>query len=219
VLAADLSRVPLTRTTQFIVGWLRSVFEQSRAIACLTSAGLAHAAAPNRRSFAEVVVRLQWLNGMPRADRPGALDEMIDHERELTRKAFKAISEMGYDSAVDLADMEALVLQSASDGRVKDQARRFLAAAKSTLGQSTGLYYAWREETQYTHATAALAVSYAPDSHGAMGDGVPPVADPELETHRLGTMLALTLAYNLLVDEEVEKEVAMTIINAFFESS
>lgn len=218
VLAVDLSSVPLSRTTQFIVGWLRSIFEQSRAIACLTVAGLAHTAAPNRRSFAEAIVRLQWLHGMPQADRAGALDEMIDHERELTRKAFRAMSEMGYDSTVDLSDMEAIVLQAASDGRVKDQARQFLAAAKSTMGQSVGLYYAWREETQYTHATGALAASYAPDDQGAMGDGKPPVVDSDLESHRMATMLAITLAYHLLVDEGVDAGLAKTIISAFFGS-
>lgn len=219
VLAVDLSGVPLTRTTQFIVGWLRSIFEQSRAIACLTVDGLAHAAAPNRRSFAETVVRLQWLHGMSQADRAGALDEMIEHERELTRKAFNALSEMGYDSTVDLSEMEAMVLQAASNGRVKNQARQFLAAAKSTTGQSVGLYYAWREETQYTHATGALAASYAPDTKGAMGDGKPPVADPDLESHRMATMLAITLAYNLLLDEGVDESLARTIINAFFGKS
>lgn len=218
MLAADVSRIPLTRTTQFIVGWLRSIFEQSRAIASLTAAGLAHSAAPNRRSFAETIVRLQWLYGVPLSDRPGALDEMIEHERELTRKAFKAISEMGYQSPVDLEKMEAIVLESARDGRVKDQARQFLAAAKSTQGQSVGLYYAWREETQYTHATAALAVSYAPATPGAIGRGAPPVADPDLESHCLATMLALSLGYHLLVEEGVEKQPAMAMIDAYFET-
>ena len=115
--------------------------------------------------------------------------------------------------------MEAMVLQAASKGRVKNQARQFLAAAKSTTGQSVGLYYAWREETQYTHATGALAASYAPDTKGAMGDGKPPVADPDLESHRMATMLAITLAYNLLLDEGVDESLARTIINAFFGKS
>ncbi len=219
VLAVDLSKLPLSRTTQFIVGWLRSIFEQSRAIAALTTAGMAHAAAPNRRSFAEAMVRLQWLHGMPEAERAGALDAMIENERELTRKAVKAISDMGYESTVDLTDMESMVLQATDHGPVKDQARQFLAAAKSTMGQSVGLYYAWREETQYTHATGALAASYAPDEHGTLGKGKPPVADFDLDAHRLVTVLAITLTYQLLVDEGVDKELAMTIVDAFFEIS
>jgi hypothetical protein len=219
VLSVDLSGVPVSRTTQFIVGWLRSVFEQSRAIACLTTADLAHTAAPNRRNFVEVIVRLQWLHGMPQPDRAGALDAMIDHERETTRKAFKNLSELGYDIAVDLSDMEAMILEATSNGTIKNQARKFFAAAESTMGKSGGLYYAWRGETQYTHATGALAASYAPDVHDVMGHGKPPVADPDLEIHRLGTVLAVTLVYDLLVDEGVDADLAMTIFSAFFGNS
>lgn len=219
VLAVDLSGVPVSRTTQFIVGWLRSVFEQSRAIACLTTADLAHTAAPNRRNFLEVIVRLQWLHGMTQSDRAGALDAMIDFEREVTRKTFKNLSELGYDAAVDLSDMDAMILEAASSGPIKNQARKFFAAAESTKLDSSGLYYAWREETQFTHATGALAASYAPAAQDAMGYGKPPVADPDLELHRHGTFLAVALVYDLLVDEGVDAEFAMTIFSAFFGSS
>lgn len=216
VLAVDLSGVPLSRATQFIVGWLRSIFEQSRAIACLTAAGLAHTAAPNRRSFYEAIVRLQWLHGLPQADRAGALDAMIDHERGLTRKAFKHLSDMGDDVAVDLSEMEAMILQATSDGQIKHQASNFVAAVRSTEGQSSGLYYAWREETQYAHATGALAASYAPDRQGLMGNGKPPVPDPDLVIHRDGTALTVALVYRLLVDEGLDAERAMTILSAYF---
>jgi hypothetical protein len=48
-----------------------------------------------------------------------------------------------------------------------------------------------------------------------MGDGRSPVADADLETHRLAAMLAVTLASRLLVDEKV----AETVIGGFFGSS
>lgn len=69
-LAADLSGIPLTRVTQFILGWTRAAFDQSRVITTLTKSGLAASASPNRRSFAEIAVRLQWLHMMQQAGRP-----------------------------------------------------------------------------------------------------------------------------------------------------
>lgn len=215
VLALNFSDVPVSRTTQFVIGWLRNVFEQSRTIAVLSQAGLSHTAAPSRRAFVETAVRLQWLHDLPQADRAGALDAMLDHEMELTSKAFDHIREMGYDSSVDLSDMENLILDAAT-GRVKDQARRFLAAAQSTQGQSVGLFYAWREETQYAHASGAVAASYAPHVDGKMGNGKPPVADPELESHSYVGALVVFLVSRLLLDEGVPDDLAYSPTFAFF---
>lgn len=214
VLNADFSAVSSTRVTQFVLGWMRAAFDQSRAIVTLTRAGLGPAAAPNRRSFVEIVVRLQWLHSMDRADRVSALDAMLDHERELTIKSVDHLREMGYDSERDLSEMQEFVLEAAG-GALKDQARRLLAAAESTDGQSLGLYYAWREETQYTHATGAMAASYAPAS------GVPafpPVADRDLNTHVYVLLLVVTLVYHLLVDENVARETAMLVVKSFLGS-
>lgn len=211
VLGANLGEIPSGRVTQFVLGWMRAAFDQSRVIVTLTRAGLAPAAAPNRRSFAEITVRLQWLYAMKQNDRAGALDAMLDHERELTVKALDHIREMGYESERDLTEMRDFVLEAA-DGALKDQARRFLAAAKSTDGQSVGLYYAWREETQYTHATGAMASAYAPLTAGT---AFPPVADSNLTAHVYALFLVVTLAYNLLVDEGVESDTAMVVVDSF----
>ena len=216
VLAVDLSAVPVTRATIFIVGWLRNVFEQSRTIAVLAEAGLSYTAAPNRRSFAETIVRLQWLHDLPKTERAKAIDAMLDHEVELTKKAFDHIREMGYNSSVDLSEMDELVTDAAL-GEVKNQARQFLAAAKSTQGQSVGLFYAWREESQYSHASGALAAAYANPRDGRMGTtGKPPVADLDLEAHRLATFLAAFLVGRLLMHEGVPDELAQAPAFAFF---
>jgi hypothetical protein len=61
MLSIDMSEIPVTRYRQFIVGWLRAAFAQSLAMATLAQVALAHAGAPNRRSFAEIVIRLQWV--------------------------------------------------------------------------------------------------------------------------------------------------------------
>lgn len=210
-LAADLGAIPLTRVTQFVLGWMRAAFDQSRVIATLTKGGLAASASPNRRSFAEIAVRLQWLHMMKLEDRAGALDAMLEHERELTEKNQGHLREMGYASERDLSKMRELVLESA-DGALKDQARKFLAAAKSNESLSVGLYAAWRHETQYTHATGAMAVAYAPAKGG---DRTPQVMDPDLVSHVYALFLIVTLVFNLLVDEGVEREAAMVVVDSF----
>lgn len=212
VFKADVSGIQVTRPRQFIIGWWRAAFAQAHASASLSMAGLAHVAAPNRRAYAELVVRLQWLTAMPPAERGRALDAMLDHERELTEKSIEHLRTMGFDSQRDLSEMRDFILDSA-DGVLKDEARRFLAAAQSTDGQSVGLYVLWREETQYSHATGALASAYAPASSGS--DGQPPVMDQDLTGHVYMAFLATTLVYHLLIDDGVPQESAMRLIDAF----
>lgn len=215
VLSADLMSIPLTRVTQFVIGWMRAAFDQSLVIATLTKGNLARAASPNRRLFVEVMVRLQWLHTVKQGDRVGAVDAMIDNERELTKTALKHLADMGFESQRDLSDMRDLVL-NAADGTVKNQARQFLAAAKSTDGLSVGPYYAWREETQNAHASGAMAVAYAP---AVEGEGYPSVADPDLTVHVYVLMALVGLAYRLLVEEGVEPSVAQVVIDAFLGES
>jgi len=217
VLAFDFAGVPVTRVTQFVVGWIRAAFEQSRIIAVLKRTGLAHAGAPNRRSFAEILVRFQWLYAMDATNRLNALDAMIEDEKRLERNFYRNLAEMGYDSDVDLSDVEAVITEAISEKELASQAKSFLAAAKATEGAAVGLYYAWRAETQYMHATAALAAAYAPA--GTSGDTrtQPPVIDPDLETHRMATILAISLAYGLLVGEGVAPESAKKLVAAFFD--
>ncbi|KQM36821.1 hypothetical protein [Microbacterium sp. Leaf203] len=210
-LEADLEPIPVTRVTQFVIGWMRAAFSQSQVIATLTKRGMAPAAAPNRRSFAEIAVRLQWLFGMSQEDRAGALDAMLDHERELTEKNQEHLREMGFNSDRDLSAYQELVFDSAG-GALKNEARVFLAAAKSNDSLSVGLYAAWREETQYTHATGAMAAAYAPANGG---DPFPHVMDPDLSSHTYALFLIVTLVYNLLVDEGVDEGAAKVIVNEF----
>lgn len=210
-LDADLGGIPITRVTQFVIGWMRAAFSQSQVIATLTKRGMASAAAPNRRSFAEVAVRLQWLSGMKQENRAGALDAMLDHERELTEKNQEHLREMGFNSDRDMSEYQELVFDAAG-GALKNEARVFLAAAKSNHSLSVGLYAAWREETQYTHATGSMAAAYAP----ANGDApFPIVMDPDLSAHTYALFLIVTLVYNLLVDEGVGEDAAKVIVNEF----
>lgn len=210
-LAADLSRIPLTRVTQFVLGWMRAAFDQSRVITTLTKSDLSASAAPNRRSFAEIAVRLQWLHMMKQADRAEALDAMLEHERELTEKNQEHLRDLGYASDRDLSKMRELVLESA-DGALKNQARQFFAAAKSTDSLSVGLHAAWRQETQYTHATGAMGVAYAP---ATKEDPFPHVMIPDLTSHVYALFLVVTLVFNLLIDEGVDRKSAVVVVDAF----
>lgn len=213
----NLSTIPLTRYRQVIVGWLRAAFEQSLAIATLTQAGFGRTTAPNKRSFAEIVIRLQWVHGIVQNERAGALDAMIEDEKKSTERFFKHLDDMGYKPDVDLSEMNAFVTKVTDDRRIKDQAAKLVEAAKATEGQSVGMYYSWRHETQYTHATSALAASYAPDVDNRLGSGSPEAIDADLETNRLVTMLIVTLVYRLLVEDGVDAKLAMPIVDTFFD--
>lgn len=216
MLNTELGDVPLTRTNQFIVGWMRAAFAQSLAIATLSAAGAGAMASPNRRSLAEIVVRLQWLRGLRSADRPGSIDQMLEDEKAETRKAFANLEALGYSSPVDLSDLDAVLTNPNVEGRLKDEAKKFMSAARANGVQSVGLYYMWREETQYTHATGALAGAYAPGVAKGIGSGAPPTVDQDLASHPYIMMLVLTLAFQLLEDEGVDRAISTKLLDAYF---
>jgi hypothetical protein len=142
---------------------------------------------------------------------------MLDAEREQTLKTFDHLREMGWDDEPDFAEMNAFVLNVTSNGRIKDQARKFASAAHSTVVQNPGPFRAWREESSYAHATGYLAGAYAPVSDDVMGVGRPHVLDPDLDAHRMMTIFVIMLTYRLLIEEGTEEALAMTIVNAFFD--
>lgn len=220
ILAAELPEVPLSRPFQFIVGWTRALMDQSRTIATLTSMGLSHAAAPNRRLFAEIALRLTWLYGVPPRERVRALDSMIQSEAR-SRKAFhNVLNDWGVEHGMNLEEdealLEALQLQVAESGFMDEQARKFLAAARATEN-GDGLYIAWREETQYSHAFGALAAAYAPIDGDQLGKGAPPEMDPPLNTHRMICLSTLMVVFGLLTDGGVSNDVAKRILTPYIE--
>lgn len=216
MLDLDLHEVALTRVTQFIVGWFRAAFDQSLLISDLTMRGRGAAAAPNRRLFAELAVRLHWLHDLPKKDRPGAVDAALDWERKNQEKTFEHVRQMGWESDVDLTEMREFVLNVTENGEVKNQAEKFAAAAYATEVKNAGLYRAWREESSYAHATGFLAGSYAPaENNEWLGSDRPPVADPGLETHRLTQLFVVVMTYSLLRDEGVSEEVASKIVDTY----
>jgi hypothetical protein len=214
MIAVDFSDVAATHTRQVLVGWMRHAFEQSRVIAQLNLAGLGHAAAPNRRSFFETLVRILWLDGIDQADRAGTVDAMLSEDKNNARKEVDALRAMGLDVDADLEEMESVVLNVTSVGRFKDQARVFLHAAQASEISTAGLYRGWRQETQYSHATAVLGGTYAPNYDDRIGSGRPPQADADLESLWLATALVAAMAMQLLKDEGVS--MADELLTAFF---
>ena len=213
MLALDLSDIPLARDVQFIVGWMRAAYDQSRVIARLTADGLAHAAAPNRRAFAEIAFRLLWLRSLDREKRALALDTMIANEKRLTTGFYDTLKEMGYEHDIDLSEMERVIAEVIDDNAVRQQVKAVPEAAKAAP-ITIGLYSAWREETQYTHATAHLAVAYAPEGPAdRLGTGEPPLMHADLDTHHAVCLLVATLTNELLREAGVDPDLVWPIMS------
>lgn len=212
--ALALGDAPDTRVAQFVIGWLRAAFAQADAIVRLSMSGIDYAAAPNRRSFVEIALRLQWLHELE--DRSGALDAMVEDEKRLAKSHVTHVEEMGLEMPPDFSGIQAVVTNSTTNDKILQQARSFTAAAKATQ-ESVGLFRAWREETQFAHATGALAVSYAPASDGSFGIGKPFVADSEFETLLMSCLLVLSYVVRILLAEGASQATIDRMFNAFFD--
>ncbi|WP_406636934.1 hypothetical protein [Pseudarthrobacter quantipunctorum] len=220
VLAVDLGEVPVSRVSQFAVGWLRAAFEQSRIIAILTASGLGHAAAPNRRAFWELTIRVLWLGDMPQSDRATAADTMLDLERTNENKTDKYMRDNGFPSNIDVAEMEAFILHISEDKRIKAGASHLTGAVKGTGMNLWMVYRLWREDSTWTHATGFLAGRYAPtNDDDTMGAGEPPHIDLNLEAHRYAAMLLAATVGDILKAEGAASELAFAPVVAYFEAT
>lgn len=215
MLAVDFSDVPCDHTRQVIVGWMRHAFEQSRIVAQLQLAGLGHAAAPNWRSFFETVGRLQWLDGIDHEDRLGAVDAMLKNDKDHVGKEVTNLRALGYESDAKLEEMESVILEVTQSRPIAEQARNFLEAAKAAPTATHGVYGAWRQETQYSHATAVLGGAYAPNRGGFIGSGRPPQHDPDLDVHVGLMMLVTMMTGRLLEDEGVDRAKSLELFQTY----
>jgi hypothetical protein len=220
VLAVDLGEVPVTRVSQFAVGWLRAAFEQSRIIATLTASGLGHAAAPNRRAFWELTIRMLWLGDMPPSDRAAAADTMLDVERTTEAKTDKYMRKNGLPSDIDVAEMDAFILNVSEDKLIKREAQFVTPAVEGTGTNLSTVYRLWREDSTWTHATGFLAGRYAPtNDDDTMGAGEPPNIDPSLEAHKYAAMVLTATVGDILKAEGAASEVAGAPMVAYFEAN
>lgn len=207
VLAVDLSDVPVSHVNQFAIGWMRSAFEQSRVIATLTISDMGSAAAPNRRAFWELFLRLLWLSNLPQAQREGAVDNMLSKDCKTEITTDKHMREMGLKSPIDVAEMKKFILKVSKDANTA-AAKDLTKAADSMKRESGVVYRLWRNDSTYTHATGFLAGRYAPTEGSTIGEGKPPITDPDLEVHRLASLFIVFATTYILKDEGVPKELA-----------
>jgi hypothetical protein len=216
VLAVDLREVHLTRTNQFVVGWMRAAFEQSIVIARLTTAGVGHAAAPNRRAFWELALRLLWLADMPQAAREQAVDTMLAHGVATEVTTDRHMREMGVESSIDVGALQDFVLDAYTDKKIKEQAKNLTDAVKATDLNGGVIYRLWRSDSTWAHATGFLAGKYAPASEeDTISTGTPPSVDENLDLHRLVAMLVVFTVGCLLRDEGVPSDLATAPATAF----
>lgn len=215
VLAVDLSATPLSHVNQFAIGWMRAAFEQSRVIGQLTASGLGYAAAPNRRAFWELVLRLLWLGDLPQSQREGAVDTMLAHGRATETTTDRHMKEMGLESLIDIAAMEEFALTPSDDKELWKQVKYLTEAAKSTDMNSGVIYRLWREDSTWAHATGFLAGFFAPENGNTVGEGKPPTIDHDLEAHRLATMFIVFATGFILKGEGVSDELSAAPAVAF----
>jgi len=218
VLAVKFDEVVLrNRTVQVIVGLARAAFAQSKVVAALTNAGLLSAAAPNRRLFIEIALRLHWLQGLSSDERRRAVDTMLDKDRQDTNRILEYLRDAEHEADFDPTEMNAFELDNEAKGAIHQQATRLRAAVDASEVKPWSTYSMWLEETKFAHASGTLAGSYAPthdDRH--MSSGTPDPMDPDLEGHRLIQAQIAVAAGFMLADEGIPEVVASRIATAFF---
>jgi len=125
--------------------------------------GLSRSTSPNRRQLAELILRLSWI--AQHGD--DAVNALVEQERIEARKHQVHLESMGVVQAPDFSDLEAV--EAVAPPALLSSARGISNLAREM--QSAGMYRAWWFETQYSHATAFLAVTLAPLTAGAYGAG------------------------------------------------
>lgn len=191
------------------------MMQQCRAIVTLSQAALESATAPNRRSASEILLRLQWLAALSPEKRADAIDAMIDEEERLTENHKVHVIEMGLTEPPDLGDLDAVITQATDDAQIKQQAKSIKDAATAATG--AGLYRAWRDKTQMTHATVQLAAALAPVRDDRFERGTAPVRDQDLSLTLNLAAFAVMYASRLLLDAGVDHDSAFRFFHAFFD--
>lgn len=216
LLSIGFEDIELTRLNQIVLGLFRAAFAQSKVIGEMALQGMYSATGPNRRLFAEIAIRLHWLWHIDVKDRPGVVDAMLDDSKENTTRTYEHVKEEDWGSYVDLDDMDSFPLRPAQ-GVLKDQARKFAAAALAGGAKNVPLYAMWREESNLAHASAPLAGAYAPAVNDSiLGRGTPDSFDEELEAHQLIAMLIMSSVLGILKEEGTSQEIIDRITEMFF---
>lgn len=215
VLACSIVDLPATPVTQLAIGWLRAAHDQMAAVADLALAGRGSAAAPNVRSFSELAIRIIWLHGV--ADRSTVMPALVEQERKLAEKHITHSDAMGVTVEMD-EDLENLQLGDLGtlDASLTSQARAIVDAAKAAT-HAGGIYQLWQHSTQFTHATAQLAIDWARvvGDARAFADTAPDRS--WVAALHLTAILTCTFIGQILQDEGATKDQAMRFMIASVE--
>ncbi|WZH35586.1 MAG: hypothetical protein PIR02_12460 [Microbacterium enclense] len=149
---------------------MRALHHQILALLCLARTGLDGSASPNARTLAELSGRLVWLHELE--DRSAAMPSLVAEAKRLDTRRVSHLAAMGADAELDplLATLDVSML-GVVDSSIDNEARAFVAALKRTKGPA--LYEMWQEASQFTHATARLAIDWAPIENGGFSESKP----------------------------------------------
>lgn len=163
VLRCPIENLPATPVTQLAVGWLRALHHQILALLCLGRAGLDGSASPNARILAELSGRLMWLYELE--DRSTAMPGLVGEAKRLDAHRVSHLIAMGTDAKLDpILDALDTSTLGLIDPSIENEVRAFVAALKRA--KNPAMYEMWQEASQFTHATARLAIEWAPIEDG-----------------------------------------------------
>lgn len=218
VLAVDYAAIRTTAVGRTVIGWIRASHDQILAVAELVLNGHAGATGPNIRTIMDVVLRLIWLNTLD--DRSAALRGQFQGEQrqsDLHQANLKKLRlPIGLVETPPEIDLD---LFGPLDSQLQGLAARVLdisldaAKRNENLTGIAGFYDQWQATSQLTHATHALAETYAPQT--AFGNSFIPseVLDRSLYLNGVSVVIC-AIATSILIDEGLPNELARAFLDA-----
>lgn len=219
VLAVKLDDLvlPDCRVPQVVVGLCRAAFAQCKVIALLANENLLFETAPNRRLFIESVIRLCWIRSVPVEDRNSAVDSMLSQDRDALKSTLSYLDTNNFHIDFDPTEMFDFPLTDSKKGPLQEQAKKLRQAVNASKLDIAALYAMWRDTTMYSHASGALAGTYAPtfdQIHLSLGK--PEITNSNLKIYVYLQLLAVSITSDLLLSQDVDQDLANRFQFAFF---
>jgi len=187
------------------IGWLLGALDQMELIAAATRLGLVSALAPSRRLIFELAIRLKYLDEHG-DDAVNAVKIMAKRDMQTLRK------HAGEEWAASHSEIDT-VLALATEAK-RNEHLGSIASYTDSADDMEGFYIAWWSETNNSHASMHLALSYVlPDGPGVKASK-PAGADPAHDQMMLVGLYAVTSVYNVLKRMK-HTAVADAILNAW----
>lgn len=144
---------------------------------------------------------------------------MLDNERKNETKTDEYMRANGLPSDIDVAEMEAFVLNVSKD-KLSSEATNLTHAVKGSGTNLWMVYRLWREDSTWAHATGFLAGSYAPaNDDDTMGMGQPPRIDVHLKAHNTAAAVITATVADILLDEGTARDLAAAPLMAYLQAN